>query len=49
MRKLIVGVLLSITATVVYANCTTSTISMNGKMVICTTCCTNGMCNTFCN
>lgn len=37
-------------ATAVYAQCTTQTITMpDGKMMICTTCCYYGNCNTFCN
>jgi len=36
-------------ATAVYANCTTSTVTMpNGKMMFCQTCCYNGNCNTTC-
>lgn len=36
------------TATLVYANCTTHTYFVNGKTVMCTTCCYGGNCNTTC-
>jgi len=49
MKKLIMGLSLSLVATVVYANCTSQTITMpNGKMMFCQTCCYNGNCNTTC-
>jgi hypothetical protein len=49
MRKFTIGLLLTLTATVAYANCTTSTFTVKGKMTVCTTCCNSGLCNTFCN
>ena len=49
MKKLIIGIWLSMVATVVYANCTTQTYNINGKFTTCTTCCYgNGNCNTTC-
>ncbi len=48
MKKLIAGVLLSVVATVAYANCTTHSYFINGKYVTCTTCCYGGNCNTNC-
>jgi hypothetical protein len=47
MKKLIfvVGMLIS---GVAYAACTTHTYFVNGRMVICTTCCTGSFCNTSC-
>jgi hypothetical protein len=48
MKKLIVGIWLSVTATMVYASCTTHTIMQNGRMVTCTTCCYGNNCNTTC-
>lgn len=48
-KKIIAGVLLSVFATVVYARCTTQTVTQGGRMVICTTCCDPyGNCNTNC-
>ena len=48
MKKAIVGLVLSVVATVVYANCTTHTISSGGKFVTCQTCCYYGNCTTTC-
>ena len=48
MKKVIAGVLLSVMATVVYAQCTTHTINSGGRMVVCTTCCYGGNCTTNC-
>lgn len=43
---LVLTLLFSLTA---YAQCNTHTIiNENGDMIVCTTCCTNGNCNTFC-
>jgi len=39
MKKLIVGIYLSLVATVVWASCSTHTYMFNGKIVTCTTCC----------
>jgi hypothetical protein len=48
-KKIIMGVLLSVVATVVYARCTTQTINQGGRMMVCTTCCDQwGNCNTTC-
>jgi hypothetical protein len=48
MKKALVALLLSATATVVYAQCTTHTINSGGRLVTCTTCCYGGNCNTTC-
>jgi hypothetical protein len=48
MKKLFVGICFSLTATLVYASCTTHTIMQGGRMVTCTTCCYGGNCNTTC-
>ena len=48
MKKFIVGIWLSMVASLVYANCTTHTINSGGKFTTCTTCCYNGNCNTTC-
>jgi hypothetical protein len=49
MKKYIAGILLAMTATVVYANCTTNTVFLpDGKMMICQTCCYSGNCTTTC-
>ena len=49
MKKVLIGLWLTAIASVAYANCTTNTVTYpNGKMVICTTCCNNGHCNTTC-
>ena len=49
MKKVIMGLCLSVVATVAYANCTTSTVTLpNGKMMFCQTCCYGGNCNTTC-
>lgn len=34
--------------TAAYATCTSHTYFVNGKMTICTTCCTGGHCTTSC-
>lgn len=39
MKKILIGVYLSLVATMVWASCTTHTYMYNGKMVTCTTCC----------
>ena len=36
-------------ATSVYAACSTSTVTYNGRMVTCTTCCYGGNCTTTCS
>lgn len=48
MKKALIGVWLATVASMVWANCTTSTVTYNGKFVVCTTCCYNGVCNTNC-
>ena len=48
MKKIAIGIWLSMCATLVYANCTTHTIQSGGKFMTCTTCCYNGSCNTTC-
>lgn len=50
MKKLLVAILLTATATAVYAQCTTQTfIAPEGRMTVCTVCCDNrGNCTTTC-
>lgn len=48
MKKIIVGIWLSMVATLVYASCTTHTIMQGGRMMTCTTCCYGSNCNTTC-
>jgi len=36
-------------ANVAYANCSTNTYIVNGKVMVCTTCCYYGNCTTTCN
>lgn len=49
MKKLIVGIVLCLVATAVYAACTTHTYMYNGRLVTCTTCCDSlGNCTTNC-
>lgn len=49
MKKLIVGLTLVAASITVWAACTTSTVTYNGRLVTCTTCCDNhGNCNTNC-
>ena len=50
MRKFIIGCVLSVVlAGVAYAGCFTNTVvTPNGQLVVCTTCCENGMCTTTC-
>lgn len=47
MRKLILAISLSLAATAAYA-CVTNVMTVNGKTVICTTCCAGNVCNTTC-
>ncbi len=48
MKKLIIAVWLATTASLVYANCSTHTITSGGRIVTCTTCCYGGNCTTNC-
>jgi len=49
MRKLILAALLATAPIAAVAQCVTNTtILPSGRMVICTTCCTGGFCNTTC-
>lgn len=49
MNKLIVAVWLTLSASAVFAACTTNTIMQGGRMVVCTSCCdAYGNCNTTC-
>ena len=49
MSKLLLAVWLVVSAGAVYAGCSTQTVTMNGKMTVCTTCCDQyGNCNTTC-
>jgi hypothetical protein len=46
--KYLIAIWALTTATLVYANCTSHTYFINGKMVVCQTCCYGGNCNTTC-
>lgn len=48
MKKLLVGLGLAATATMVWASCTTHTYWVNGRVTTCTTCCYGGNCTTNC-
>lgn len=49
MKKIIIAIALSLTATAVYASCVTNTIfNRDGTMTVCTTCCYSGNCTTTC-
>jgi hypothetical protein len=49
MKKIVAGLLGLTFATAVYANCSTQTFVINGKVTVCTTCCYYGNCTTTCN
>ena len=46
--KYLVAIWLIATASTVYATCTTSSYSYNGRYVTCTTCCYGSNCTTNC-
>ena len=49
MRKIIFGLVAAAVATAAYAGCFTNTVvTPDGRLVVCTTCCENGMCTTTC-
>jgi hypothetical protein len=48
MKKALIGAWLAVTASMVWATCTTNTVTYNGRIVTCTTCCFNGNCTTNC-
>jgi hypothetical protein len=48
MKKAIVAICLAASATAVWATCTSHTYFVNGKTVICTTCCYGSNCTTNC-
>jgi len=48
MKKAIAGIYLAMVASVVWASCTTQTVTYNGKIMSCTTCCNGPYCNTNC-
>jgi hypothetical protein len=48
MKRLIAAILLATAATSAYAACVTQTITINGRMYTCTTCCYAGNCTTNC-
>ena len=48
MKKIIIAIALSLTATAVYANCVTNTVISGGRMTVCTTCCYGTNCTTTC-
>lgn len=52
MKKIIVGialiVVIGLTVVPAYAGCTNTLMSINGRPILCTTCCNAGLCNTIC-
>lgn len=48
MKKLIAFWAATLFATAAYANCVTNTYFINGKMIMCTTCCYGNNCTTTC-
>lgn len=48
MKKLLIGIWVALSTTVVYAACSTHTYYANGRYVTCTTCCYGNNCNTTC-
>jgi len=49
MKKLIAGIILAVAPIAAYAACVTNTYFINGKYIVCTTCCYGGNnCNTTC-
>lgn len=48
MKKVLIGIGLAATASLVWASCTTHTYWLNGRMVTCTTCCYGSNCTTNC-
>lgn len=48
MKKVAIGLLFSLVASVAYAACSTHTYFVNGRYVTCTTCCYGSNCNTNC-
>lgn len=48
MKKLIIGISLAASSALAWANCTTHTYFINGRMVVCTTCCYGPSCSTNC-
>ena len=52
MREFLIGLALTaaiLTPTVAVAACTTHTYFVNGRTVVCMTCCNGSFCNTTCN
>ena len=49
MKKTVMALVLAAVATAAYAGCFTNTVvTADGQLVVCTTCCENGMCSTSC-
>ncbi len=48
MKKALIGAWLALTASMVWASCSTHTIMQGGRIVTCTTCCYGGNCTTNC-
>ena len=48
MKAIILAVALAVSPLVAWAACSTHTYFVNGKVIICTTCCYSGNCNTNC-
>lgn len=49
MRKLILGLVLALTASAAYADCTFTTITVDGRTMTCTTCVYGTVVRTNCN
>jgi len=48
MKKLLIGLALLTAPMIATAQCSTHTYYVDGRYVMCTTCCYNGNCNTTC-
>jgi predicted small secreted protein len=48
MKKVILAIAAMAISTAVYAACVTNTTYINGKTIVCTTCCYAGNCQTTC-
>ena len=48
MKRFLIAASLALTATAAYAQCVTNTYIINGRMTVCTVCCTGGPCTTTC-
>jgi hypothetical protein len=48
MKKYLIAAVAILISTAAYATCTTHSYFVNGKVVLCTTCCNGGHCTTNC-